>query len=554
VRSRLQSDQSDESNIDFIFWSNDMTINKSAIALAVCAALGSTAAMAASYPAGATRIYLGGATATDNTLEEGLISQVGGLCNPSLPINIYRAANQRVVICTTRASLAGDTQAANWTNFGANRVVAIHKESNGGSSNGIVPIKDAALGTHNLQWLNVNGLTGECTVSTVAANTNLAGYINHNNCSLVTIGDAQGANPHGGISDTEPELSSPAVLDAGLYMTLVSPLDIVFGIPVTKNLYQALQIAQFGDTSPCDTNPAANAYTISDTNPACVPSLNSPQIRSLYSQAYADWDSIIRRADGTPLSQIPGVVKPVLVDGVPDTAVRICRRVASSGTQAGAESFWLGQRCVATNQLFATPSDNSTVTDTTNVPADFVNGLVNAAVSSGNVRTCLQTAQTGNWWGIGVLSTEVTASNLSGAGDSFRFVAIDGYAPTLANVTNGNYQYFTSNVVSTALSTAALSTEGQVMRVLGTLILGNPAVLANLNATFAGRPWGNGGILAKQGTPTVPANTNTAPYSDAEMSARPVNTLTKGGNNCLHPWAADPTPTMYNAPLTPAAL
>ncbi len=498
-----------------------MKFNKSTIALAVCAAIGSSGAMAAQNYAAAAKIYIGGATATDNTLEEGLISNVGGLCDTAQPIDIYRSGtNQRVVICTTRATVTG----------AGSQLVAVHKESNGGSSNGIVPLTQG--NAHSLVWLNVGALPNDCTVTTVAATANLAGYTNHAGCANVTIG-APAAIPTGGISDTEPALSFPAVLNATTFMTVTPVLDIVFGVPVTKNVYKALQIAQFGDVSACDTNPAANAYTISDTDSACVPSLTSSQVRALYSQSYTDWNNIVRRSDGTALSAIPGVVGPA--GG--DTSVRICRRVASSGTQAGAESYWLNQRCVATTQQFATPDDNSSVTDTTYVASDFANSLVNAAPSSGNARSCMQAAQGLNLWGIGVLSTEVTASNLSNAGDSFRFVAIDGVAPTLANVANGRYTYFTSNVITKANSASGIP--GAVMSYLPT-ILGNTAVIANLNATFANRPWGNAGILAKQGSVT----SNTAPYSDAELASSPVNTLTKGGNNCLQPWPVNATPAL----------
>jgi hypothetical protein len=528
-----------------------MKINKSAIALAVCAALGSTGAMAASYAglgvsADARKIYIGGATATDNVLEEGLISNVNGLCNNTLAINIYRAANQRVIVCTARATLTGAP--ANYSNL-AGQVIAVHKESAGGSSNGVVPF---TMGTsHALSWLDLDGLTAECTMATVAATTNLASYINHTNCTLVTIG-APTRNPHGGFSDTEPSLSSPAVT-ANQGFVPFEALDIVFGIPVTKNLYQALQIAQFGDSLPCDTNPAVGAYTISDTNPACVPSLASPQVRALYSQAYTDWNQIVRRADGTGLSSIPGVTAPT------DTSVRICRRVAASGTQAGAESFWLGQRCVTTTQNFALPDDSSTVDDTIYSPSNFAESLVNANPSSGNVRTCMQAAQTGGFWGVGVLSTEVTGSNLSGAGDSFRMVAIDGYAPTLANVANGNYPYFTTSVITKgdpstvpapfAPPPALSPQQSAFVDAMRLAVIRNTAVLANLNATFANRPWGNGGVLAPQGA----ATSNTAPYSDADMAASPVNAVSKGGNNCVKAWGVAPTPTQYNAPLTPTA-
>jgi hypothetical protein len=217
--------------------------------------------------------------------------------------------------------------------------------------------------------------------------------------------------------------------------------------------------------------------------------------------------------------------------------------VASSGTQASYESYLLNQRCVSGVQTFALPDDGSSVDDTTYLPSNFAGALVNAGPSSGNVRTCLQAANTGNYWGIGVLSTEVTAANLSDAGDSFRFTAVDGFAPTLANVANGDYDFFTENTINRVApgNTGALAA-GDVRREITTLIdekLGLNTVIANLDATFAGRPWGNGGILSLSANST----TGTAPYSDAEMSTSPVNTLSRGGNNCTPPFMVKPTPT-----------
>jgi hypothetical protein len=513
-----------------------MTFSKSRIAVAVSSLLCGNIVLSANY-ASALKVYIAGSTSVDNTLEGLAISNVGGVCDTTQPIDIYRAANQRVILCTTRSTIVGASSLD----------VAIHKESTGGSSHTSYALPIAIGG---LSWLNVAALSNaNCAVTAVPPTTNLAGYINHASCSLQPVSNPN-AMPTGGLSDTEPALWFPS----STFPPPAPDYDVVLGVAVTKSLYRALQIAQFGDSTPCDTNPAVGAYNISDTNQACVPSLHSRQIRSLYTQSYTDWDSIIRRADGTPLSQIPGVTPPALFAGVPDTAVRICRRVAASGTQAGAEAFWLGQRCVGTPVVFATPSDNSTVTDTTNVPADFVNGLVNAAVSSGDMRTCLQAAQNGNYWGVGVLSTEVTAGNLAGAGDSFRFVAVDGYAPTLSNVANGNYEFFMSGFIhasSPSTGSYLFNNDGRSTEaaVVFNALRGTTLVLANVNATFAGRPWGNGGVLKPQGTPTG----KLPPYSDADMANSPVNTLTKNGNNCLHPWAGAATPTMYNPPLTPAA-
>jgi hypothetical protein len=63
-------------------------------------------------------------------------------------------------------------------------------------------------------------------------------------------------------------------------------------------------------------------------------------------------------------------------------------------------------------------------------------------------------------------------------------------------------------------------------------------VLANLNATFDNRPWGNGGVLALSSTVTP----QTAPYTAADMAANPVNTQTRDGNSCMPPTMVKQSP------------
>jgi hypothetical protein len=501
------------------------TYTRCAVGLAIAAAFGTTAqAFPRTDYAAATKIYFGGATATDNTLEEAFIAAGAGcICDTTIGgIDVWRASNQRVVTCT----VSNDQTPGHGfpTRAAGGLKVAFHKESAGGSSNGVNPLIAVSKGqAHSLRWLDVGSLANDCTVTSVAATASLAAYTDHSSCTLVqTPADVAGASAydaHGGISDVEPGLSYPSP-GADASRLLANPgLAIVFGVPVTKALYRALQVAQFGDGSACDGSDLAT----------CVPSMSKDQIRALYTQNIVDW-SEFKDAAGNALTGLTGVTAPA------DNYVRICRRVATSGTQASFETFFLNQRCATVAAVFAEPDgDGSGITDTSYHASDFASGyLVNAAPSSGNVRTCLQAANTGNYWGVGVLSTEVTASNLSGAGDSFRFIGIDGAAPTLANVANGDYDFFTENTVNRVNSGTGVLADGDARREVIELIderLSAPARLVAINATFTGRPWGNGGMLGL----SINATSNTAPYSDAELAASPVNTQSRFGNNCTPP-------------------
>jgi hypothetical protein len=498
-------------------------IARSALGFAVCAALGTAAhAFPRADYAAATKIYFGGATATDNVLESAFLSTAAGtgICDTVIGnIDIYRSTNQRVITCyVSNDNTPGHgfaTRAAGGTR------IAFHKESAGGSSNGVNPLLAVSKGqAHSLRWLDVGSLPDDCTVVNRAATPQLAAYVDHTACALVqTPVDTAGSatfDAHGGISDVEPKLSFPAPTASDVARLVSNPgVGIVFGVPVTTNLYRALQKAQFGNGSACDGSDATT----------CVPSLTRPQIRALYSQNIADWNDF-KSSTGVALTSVAGVTAPT------DEFVRICRRVATSGTQAGAETYFLGERCGGVPATFAAPDDSSTITDTVYSPNQFLAGsLVNAAPGSGDVRSCMLSANNNGFWGVGVLSTEVSDGNYNSGNGGFRFVAIDGAAPNLTNVANGDYDYYTENTINRIGSGSGALVNGDIRREVIEVVderLGNTAGLASLNAGFDGRPWGNGGVLALASVST----TNTAPYSDAELTASPVNTQTRGGNNC----------------------
>lgn len=504
-----------------------MNIARSAIAVAVASTLGMTSAHAltqAEY-ATATKIYFGGATATDNVLEATFLAADGdGICDAVLGnIDVYRAANQRVITCYVSNDNPVTAGRSFPTRAQGGLKIAFHKESAGGSSNGVNPLIAVAKGqAHSLRWLDV-GASSCGTATVVPATANRLGYNDYASCSLVqTAADTAGSSTfdvHGGISDNEPALAFPAPGKDATKLTSKAGVQIIFGVPVTTVLYRALQKAQF-PAGTCDT-------VVTQDTEACVPSLEKNQIVALYTQNITSWNDF-KDANGIALTAVPGVTAPA--DDVP----RICRRVATSGTQASYEAVLLNQRCVANAQGFAAPDDESTITDTVYKPNQFALGAtVNAAPSSGNVRTCFASANTGNFWAVGVLSTEVTDSNYNSGNGGFRFIGINGAAPNLANVANGKYDFFTENTVNYIKSgnPGALVASDNRFKIVDLVSnrLGNVDAINTINADFDGRPWGNGGILA---LPTVAGSPGTAPYDAAELAASPISTQTRAGNTC----------------------
>lgn len=530
----------------------------SSLALAVIAALGAGNANAltrAEY-ASALKVYFGGATATDNVLESTFTAADGdGICDSffgAASIGVWRSANQRVITCRVSNDNPVTAGRGFATRAAGGTPVAFHKESAGGSSNGVNPLIAVAKGqAHTLRWLNVGGLANDCTVTNVAATANTLAYTDHSNCALVeTTADSPGSagaagtfDVNGGISDNEPALAFPAPGADAALLTSVPGIQILFGVPVTTALYRALQQVQFVGSPDCLSDTNVSLTVDSRDSAACVPSLERQQVTALYSQTIFDWNEF-KAPNGTALTAAAGVTAPA------DEFVRICRRVSTSGTQATFEAYWLNQRCSETGVTpFAVPDDASNILDTTYSPNQFAAGsAVNAAPSSGNVRACLTSANAGNFWGLGVLSTEVTASNY-GAGNAttppgnngFRFVAINGAAPNLVNAANGTYDFFSENTVNRVKAGGVGAVTGQRLAIVELVSnrLGNVDALNTINATFAiNAPWGQGGVLALPSTATA----NTAPYSVAELAVSPVATQTRAGNMCNLPAMAKPQP------------
>jgi hypothetical protein len=484
-----------------------------------------------SYDGTVVNVYVGGATATDNVLENVALAATGGWCL-SGSIDIYRAENERVIFCTVDATVV--------TTITAGTKIAFHKESRGGSSNGVIPLIDVASGAaHSLQWLDLNQLKAEvvssCGAGTAAGGGTLKAYTNHSSdlpttgaiegcLQLLTPADTAGSalrDINWGIADHEPALSYPAPTESGIGKLASRPgVDIIFGVPVSLKLYRALQAAQGKPT---------------DDLPTSIPSLTPAQIRGLYVGFISDWSTITNNA-GTPITT---ATPPA------SNSVYVCRRVASSGTQSSYESFWLGERCPGfAGASFVTPNDGSGIEDVNYVPVtNPPAGTVNAAPSSGNVRECFLAMDNQNRWAIGTLSTEVTSGNLSGS--AFRMVAVNGFAPTLQNVANGSYEFFMTNSLNKVRDPVPPEAplpghldSSDPRRILIEYIennIGSPSLLALINAPFGPRPWGNGGALAIGGS----AAANPAPATAAEMSSNPVNTNTRSPlgatNNCSPP-------------------
>lgn len=485
---------------------------KNAVRLALAAAAVAAAANSASAldisvynSATATNVYISGSTALDNTLVNAAIETAGpgGLCQTGTTdiyyIGTTSSYTQRMIFCTASSS------------SGVSGPLAIFKESTVGSANGVQPLINAAKGTATgVSFINPAAISDSvcATVGTVAATGDFGSYVNHSGCPTTAV--TANAIPTGGFSDVEaailrtPSNAPISASDASTYLSGSPTLDQVWAVALNKNAYYALQAAE-GLTSPSD-------------SPANAPSLSKEEVAGLISGNTFSWSQL--------------GLSPA------DDNVYICRRDNGSGTEASFEAYFLGARCGLSS--LSVPAEGTT------------NGAnyVWANASGGAMRTCLQHmnnggTQTGyysgvtttfpanNQFAIGFLNTEITAANLSGAGDGFRLVAVDGVLPTIANVQNGFWPYFSTGVAYQVKSGQHIPS-GNPQTVFTSLTgkIGHPVWTADSNTNYATNPWGivgdvsPAGLYAATSPPAVPATSTTA-------KTNPTNAYTKTSSGAI---------------------
>jgi hypothetical protein len=445
-------------------------------------------------PAPQIELFISGSSAQDQALEN-LIRLTSGLpgapalCEPG-SLDIYRGSLRgtanRVFYCRSSHEVNGVAPGMR---------LAVYKSS-GGSGEGVDPVAAATP----LPFLDLAKLphSPACEKGqAVRATADFAAYTNHTGCDDA----ARMARPRAGLSDVNPELVGAAHVP----LTVRAQNQVVWGLPVSKNLRNALQTIQglVRSSVPHD-DPQRD---LEET----MPSLLRAQVAALFSGAIKSWDEFYD-SNGTPLTQSsllapgpprdpdaagasPGAYRP---DPASGATVYVCRRIEASGTQAAYEVHYLRARCEADAPAFVAPTDGSNLTAGGDVrrlvrvarPA----GNVFAGVGTADVRDCLDAHTQFNRWAVGLLSTENVGNNGS---RKFRYVKVDGVAPTLLNAHLGRWPHVTEQSMQWRKSYDAelgSTAEGRILSFIATN-LGLPRVISALNSGFV-HSWGQGGYLA----------------------------------------------------------
>ncbi len=522
-------------------------MKKLVLGAAISAAMMSNAAMAETAidnnnlpvidDASTYTVYLSGASAARKFIEELLtntgVSPSDAICDSTKPIWKYKDSingkKQNAYLCDINKSNPG------LSGLGKANLL-IYKSSENGSAQGVSPIVAAAKGLPSaIPFLKIDASL--CTTSLTGVPA--AGTLGSITCTYSQDDAAINVQvtPDFGISDVDPGqfrgLNTPAgfgqVSKADVALLKVqATAALTFGVPVTKNLYYALQEAQFGKGDTC----------VENETEACMPSLTKHQIASIHTAQLISWDQLVTSSGDGLFTFASAKYQPdnaAIGNGgaFPDT-VHICRRVPGSGTQAQHGIKFLHYPC--TDAATSPASDSGSATEDDGVT------LVHEMSGSGDVTDCLNELDSGvdgdagndfenvfgKRWAIGIQSLEKNAT----LGDDFRFVKVDGVSPTLANVASGKY-YDWAELTFQYSKTHGWDAGDQAVADAVIKSAGNPVVLAALNTSFDHTIFGQSGYMA---VPTL-HDAETDGSIDPAAPVNPYTHATEGAStdNCRVP-------------------
>lgn len=456
-------------------------------------------------------VFIGGSRTVNLALWQSAThepAEGAALCDSSIgTIDVYSdaadAQNPRAqlfIFCAARRFISGLSRPE----------IAIFKESTLGSQNGslaLIANAKAGAGSNKLPFVNAALMADSaCDAGVPGIFVDAQPYTFHGNCSFPT--NIPAVNITGGVSDVEATLLGASAADTNTYLQGSTGYAVVYAIAVNMSFYHMLQTGE----------------GLMGNGAAGVPSLTHAQLAAIYSQNLAD------------PGQILGITGNPIV--TPRTwVIGICRREFGSGEEASAELFWLGEGCGGSD--LAIPSDDGVnvfqQTSTANVA-----GCLMAMDSGAAIFDAFESGQQPSGGpgrpGIGIISSENNSSTFFlGSTIGVGVLAVDGALPTLENVVNGSYPFFSEDVLYTIKHPPNfVDSEAAAVFSAIEVIIGSPGFLWSVNKAYVNY-WGQSGDLSP---PTIYGPPMTFPATASSVRVSPINALTKSSvetgspNNC----------------------
>ena len=394
--------------------------------------------------------------------------------------------------------------------------VLIYKRTYGAAGYGVTPILDD---TYQVQQLDIKAAgavapkqNGESFYR--VATTNLQNTRSDAGITGVGIEMFSGINYPTAVG-TDPAFPILDVSKAPNKLTIKPAGGLAYGIGVTLDLYKALQAAQIATgTLPAGTK-------IGDyQNEASIPTLSRNFLASLISGKVRTWDEVSviderpiaagkTKGDNlgtlTSFASQAGITAP-LKNG--KNLVAVANR--NKGAAVGAAIYATILNAPGTANSFnpATSPGNPTNGPIVTQPPGTgqVDGVLTDWQSGGNAST--YNADGLPHWGIGLQSLDFNASGALGKDPSrpYRFIRIDGYAPSLNNVASGNYPVWAESTIQWRNeSNGGPTGDKKVILEKFADDVGSTAAAAVVNQKLV-TTWGPSGIFAVSSSSSIASN------------------------------------------------
>lgn len=394
--------------------------------------------------------------------------------------------------------------------------VLIYKRSFGGAGYGVIPLLDTS---YQVKQLDIKQAGAVSPKAAGEAFYRVSGTALQNTTSDAGI---TGVNPElfAGINYPTPASGDPAfpsvdVSKSSNTLTVVPAGGLTYGIAVTLDLYKVLQAAQIATgTLPASTQ-------IGDyIHEASIPNLSRAFVASLLSGKIKTWDDVhviderpiaTGATKGTDLGTLTsfanqaGVAAP-LSNG--KNLVAVGNR--NKGAAVGA----------AFSAVFLNAPGTANAFNPATSPGNPANGPLVAQAPGASQQEALLTdwqnggnASTyntdgGKHWGLAQQSTDWNSSGALGRDPAkpYRYVRIDGYAPTLQNVASGHYPVWSEQTIQWR-NPANGGPSGDKLVILQKIAddVGNPAAAAAVNAKIV-TTFGPTGLFAVSTSSTIAGN------------------------------------------------
>ena len=442
------------------------------------------------------------------------------------------------------------TGAANLPSGLAGKKILLEKRIYGAAGYGVVPLLANTTKGLPLEHLNiaptkqadwVAGATAQTWQQTISA-TNAskyltlvvsdAGFAGVEPSILLKPGTVNYPVPVNQVTTGQPEAGWPTTLTTipttgATAFTILPTGGLVYGVGVTADLYKVLQAAEIR------AGKLPNTVKIGAYDEASLPSLNRNVLASIISGNVGSWDQI-KIVDTTAGNTVKTLLDPSILNDASVNApyvsqitgkspIAVGNRYNGAAVGAVAYSVLLNYPSVANSFAPATAVPNTSTdedaslpivkqpggtTDTGNLLKDWQNGT--NLTGYNNVKNGAGYA---NRWGIAINNasgnSKVTAAGTGG--DGWRYIKIDGYAPTLENVAAGAYPLWAEGTLIFHTAKASDKKWADKVNLLTALAndLGSPTVANVVNSKQA---WGTTGVFGTTVDPrgfsaSIPLNT-----------------------------------------------